>query len=78
MLLVLLDGVGEHDEVVEVHKHEVEEVRAEDALHHALERGGSVGEAHRHHDPLVATEGRADRRLVYVVGVHEDLPIPVE
>jgi hydrogenase maturation factor len=63
------------EDVVEEDEDEAAKKVAEDAVHHSLERRGSVREAERHDQELEVAVVCSERRLGDVVRVHQHLVI---
>ena len=72
---VLLGGLREYDDVVEVHHRELGEERTQHRFHHALEGRRCVAETHGHHQKLVRADRCAYRCFPDVLPVHVHLPV---
>jgi hypothetical protein len=71
VLLVLLAGLGENEDIVQVRKTTVES--SQHFVHESLERLGCVAEAKGHVEELEEAEGSCDGGLWNVVGMHRNL-----
>lgn len=75
MLLVLLESLGEDEDIVEVDDHEAVEEGTEKVVHEALEGTGCIAEAERHDEALVIAVPCLEGSLVNVFLENLDLVV---